>query len=87
MTPLSMQPALPTVLFPSVGIGLKPQHYSALLDPVCPSGRPKWVEVHPQNYFGDGGPPHRWLTAIAEISVEFPFGRVVAGFGGRAECA
>jgi hypothetical protein len=25
-----------------------------------------WVEIHPQNYFGDGGPPHRWLTVIAE---------------------
>jgi uncharacterized protein (UPF0276 family) len=50
----------------SVGTGLKPQHYEALLDPLCPSGRPHWVEVHPQNYFGDGGPPHRWLTAIAE---------------------
>ena len=69
MTPLSMQPALPTVLPHSVGIGLKPLHYDALLAPICPSGPPHWVEVHPQNYFGDGGPPHRWLTAIAE---EYP---------------
>ena len=53
----------------SVGVGLKPQHYEALLDPDCPSGRYNWVEVHPQNYFGDGGPPHRWLTAISE---EYP---------------
>ena len=45
---------------------MKPQHYEALLGPTCPSGQPAWVEVHPQNYFGDGGPPHRWLTAIAE---------------------
>lgn len=30
---------------------------------------PAWVEVHPQNYFGAGGPPHRWLSAIAG---EFP---------------
>jgi uncharacterized protein len=51
---------------PRTGIGLKPQHYDAILDPAQPSGRPGWVEVHPQNYFGDGGPPHRWLTAIAE---------------------
>jgi uncharacterized protein len=50
----------------SVGIGLKAQHYEALLTPDSLSGRPGWVEVHPQNYFGDGGPPHRWLTAIAE---------------------
>ncbi|MEQ1538566.1 MAG: DUF692 domain-containing protein [Sphingorhabdus sp.] len=49
------------------GVGLKPQHYDAILDPEHPSGRPSWVEVHPQNYFCDGGPPHRWLSAIAEI--------------------
>ena len=49
------------------GLGLKPQHYDAILDAEHPSGRPSWVEVHPQNYFCDGGPPHRWLSAIAEI--------------------
>lgn len=26
---------------------------------------PAWVEVHPQNYFCAGGPPHHWLSAIA----------------------
>lgn len=57
----------PIMLPPLIGIGLKPQHYDALLYPSCPSGRPAWVEVHPQNYFGDGGPPHRWLTAISEL--------------------
>jgi uncharacterized protein len=51
----------------STGIGLKPQHYDAVLSGDEPSGRPHWVEVHPQNYFGDGGPPHQWLNAIAEI--------------------
>ncbi len=56
-----------TILPPLVGIGLKPQHYDALLCPTMPSGRTHWVEVHPQNYFGDGGPPHRWLTAISEL--------------------
>jgi uncharacterized protein len=60
----------PASLPPLAGIGLKPQHYEALLDPSCPEGRTwgrsHWVEVHPQNYFGDGGPPHRWLTAIAD---------------------
>ncbi len=67
MTPDLLQRSRPTALPPSVGIGLKPQHYEALLDPDSPSGKPAWVEVHPQNYFGDGGPPHRWLTAIAEL--------------------
>lgn len=57
----------------SPGIGLKPEHYAALLAiglepvPVGISMRDVgWVEVHPQNYFGAGGPPHRWLTAVAE---------------------
>jgi uncharacterized protein len=72
MTPDLLQRSRPTALPPSVGIGLKPQHYEALLDPDSPSGKPAWVEVHPQNYFGapdswGGGPPHRWLTAIAEL--------------------
>lgn len=52
---------------PRTGIGLKPQHYDAILDAEHPLGRPFWIEVHPQNYFGDGGPPHRWLSAIAEL--------------------
>lgn len=63
----STRTAPPTTLPPSVGIGLKPQNYEALLDPNHPSPPPEWVEVHPQNYFGDGGPPHRWLTAISEF--------------------
>jgi uncharacterized protein len=67
MTPTFLQRSPPTALPPSVGIGLKPQHYEALLDPDSPSGRPCWVEVHPQNYFGDGGPSHRWLAAISEL--------------------
>jgi hypothetical protein len=46
-------------------MGLKPQHYDAILDDPLASGKPAWVEVHPQNFFCDGGPPHRWLSAIA----------------------
>lgn len=62
---------LPSDLPPLPGIGLKPQHYAAVLQPVSasilpPAPVPAWFEVHPQNYFGAGGPPHRWLTAIAE---------------------
>lgn len=59
------------------GIGLKPMHYQAVLDAsrrerADAPPAPGWVEVHPQNYFGlddahGGGPPHRWLSAIAEI--------------------
>ncbi len=57
----------PGNLPPAVGIGLKAKHYDAVLDGEDPASRPAWLEIHPQNYFGDGGPPHRWLTAIAEI--------------------
>lgn len=58
---------------PHVGVGLKPQHYAEALEEVSASihsrGQPPaWFEVHPQNYFGAGGPPHRWLSAFAEIA-------------------
>lgn len=62
---------------PAVGIGLKPQHYAAVLEAVSASippcrSAPAWVEVHPQNFAGAGGPPHRWLTAIAgHVPVSF----------------
>ncbi|MDZ3833574.1 MAG: DUF692 domain-containing protein [Sphingopyxis sp.] len=50
---------------PCAGIGLKPAHYADVLADVERGTPPAWVEVHPQNYFGAGGPPHRWLGAIA----------------------
>jgi len=56
------QPMLP----PDTGIGLKPAHYRDVLDPQPGTPLPAWVEVHPQNYFVDGGPPHHWLTAVAD---------------------
>lgn len=62
----------PTVPLPTqIGVGLKPQHYVLALEAVsantpCRRGCPTWFEVHPQNYFGAGGPPHRWLAAFAE---------------------
>jgi uncharacterized protein (UPF0276 family) len=45
------------------GIGLKAQHMAALL-----AERPAlgFLEVHAENYMGQGGAPHRWLTALAE---------------------
>lgn len=48
------------------GIGLKPAHYRDVLEPRPGRAAPAWAEVHPQNYFVDGGPPHRWLAAICE---------------------
>lgn len=55
-------PSLP----PRAGIGLRSRHYADVLAAAEAEAAPAWVEVHPQNYFGAGGPPHRWLTAIAE---------------------
>ncbi len=54
------------MLPPLVGIGLKPAHYRDVLNPQTGGPLPGWLEVHPQNYFVDGGPPHRWLSAVAE---------------------
>ena len=58
---------VPYSLPPLSGIGLKSVHYTHVLDDDTAAKRPSWVEVHPQNYFGDGGPAHRWLTAIAGV--------------------
>ncbi|MEM6665052.1 MAG: DUF692 domain-containing protein [Pseudomonadota bacterium] len=45
------------------GVGLKPQHYHDILD-----SRPNigWFEIHAENFMGDGGAPHHFLTRIRE---------------------
>lgn len=48
---------------PRAGVGLKPQHYTAVLEEWPAVG---FFEVHAENYMGAGGPPHRYLTAIRE---------------------
>jgi len=45
------------------GIGLKAQHYAEIIADQPDIG---WFEVHTENYMGAGGPPHRYLEAIAE---------------------
>ena len=52
-----------TVLPARAGVGLKPEHYAAILDGAPDVG---FFEVHAENYMGNGGPPHRYLEAIAE---------------------
>lgn len=52
-----------TQLPPRAGLGLKPQHYAQIIETAPDIG---FFEVHAENYMGDGGPPHRYLTAIAE---------------------
>lgn len=58
-------PSLPSLPL-RAGIGLKSCHYADVLEAAERGRAPAWAEVHPQNFFGAGGPPHRWLTAIAE---------------------
>ena len=48
---------------PRTGVGLKPEHYAAILATDPDIG---WFEIHAENYMGAGGPPHRYLTAIRE---------------------
>ncbi len=43
------------------GVGLKPPHYEDILNKKPDIA---WFEVHPENYMGDGGPPHKYLEAI-----------------------
>ena len=43
------------------GLGFKPRHFEALLADATP---PAFVEVHAENYMGDGGLPHAQLRAL-----------------------
>lgn len=45
----------------AVGVGLRAPHYKDVL-----TTRPSlgWFEVHSENYFGAGGPPHRYLEQV-----------------------
>jgi uncharacterized protein len=45
------------------GVGLKSEHYRDILE-----GRPDigWFEIHAENFMGDGGPPHHFLSAIRQ---------------------
>lgn len=47
----------------SAGVGLKPAHYQEALES---NHVLDFFEVHAENFFGAGGPPHRWLSAISE---------------------
>jgi hypothetical protein len=47
----------------AVGVGYKPQHFEALrADP----GPVAWLEIHAENYMGDGGRPLAQLEALAQ---------------------
>jgi uncharacterized protein (UPF0276 family) len=45
------------------GVGYKPQHFDALRSA---PGAVEWIEVHAENYMGDGGRPLAQLAALSE---------------------
>ena len=45
------------------GVGYKPQHFNDLM---TEPGPVRWIEVHAENYMGDGGRPLAQLAALAE---------------------
>ncbi|GAA6189212.1 DUF692 domain-containing protein [Litorivita sp. NS0012-18] len=47
----------------AAGIGYKPQHFEALMKD---AGAVSWLEIHAENYMGDGGRPLAQLRALAE---------------------
>jgi hypothetical protein len=45
------------------GIGYKPQHFQSL---ISAPGAVRWLEIHAENYMGDGGRPLAQLRALAD---------------------
>ncbi|WP_116597301.1 MNIO family bufferin maturase [Primorskyibacter marinus] len=48
------------------GVGYKPQHFNDILKDAAPVG---WLEIHAENYMGDGGRP---LAQLRHLSERFP---------------
>ncbi|WP_299419794.1 DUF692 domain-containing protein [uncultured Shimia sp.] len=48
------------------GVGYKPQHYSDLIDN---PGTVGWLEIHAENYMGDGGRP---IAQLRQLTERFP---------------
>ena len=47
----------------AIGIGLRGEHYE---DAISERHPVDWFEVHSENYFGQGGAPHSYLSTIRE---------------------
>jgi uncharacterized protein len=65
----------PTPVPPRAGIGLRAPHCRDVI-----ASRPDigWVEVHSENYFGDGGQPHQFLE---RIRADYPLSLHGVGLG------
>ena len=66
---------------PLVGVGYKPQHFKDILENPAPVG---WLEIHAENYMGEGGRPLAQLRLLAE---RFPISvhGVGLSIGGEAD--
>ena len=58
--------SFPTSLPARPGVGYKPQHYTAIMDNAGPLG---WLEIHAENYMGDGG---RSIAQLRHLAERFP---------------
>lgn len=58
--------ARPLTLPSCPGVGYKAQHYSAIM---ADAGSVGWLEIHAENYMGDGGRP---LAQLRHLSERFP---------------
>ncbi len=56
----------PNRLPAGAGVGFKPQHYADILRDPAPV---QWLEIHAENYMGDGGRP---LAMLRHLSERFP---------------
>ncbi len=48
------------------GVGYKPQHYTQIMAEAAPV---QWLEIHAENYMGDGGRP---LAQLRSLAAQFP---------------
>ena len=48
------------------GVGYKPQHYTQIMESAGPLG---WLEIHAENYMGEGGRP---IAQLRHLSQRFP---------------
>ena len=60
---LDATPPFPNRLPPLPGVGYKAQHFEAIIDD---PGTVAWLEIHAENYMGDGGRPLAQLRHLAE---------------------
>jgi uncharacterized protein (UPF0276 family) len=56
------EPLHASKLPPRAGVGFKPEHYADIIETAPDIG---FLEVHAENYMGDGGMPHRMLADLA----------------------